>query len=93
LMVRVTVCGDVAPWAIELNPHVTVASGRPLQAKVTGAANVVAPPVAVTTNVDVVASPAGAGAGVVGVLTLKVGGLIVSIYATDVLVASFESPA
>ena len=71
--VTVTVWGDEAPWAIVLKPQVIVASGRPLQAKVTGAANLVAPPVAVTIKVDVVDSPAGADAGVVGVDKLNVG--------------------
>lgn len=48
-----------------------------MQAKVTAAANFVAPPVAVTVKVEVVDSPAGAGAGVVGADKVKVGALIV----------------
>src|SRR5580658_1721311 len=51
-MVRVTVWGPVAPVAIGLAEQVTVASGRPLQAKVTAEANV--PPVGVTLKVEVV---------------------------------------
>lgn len=73
VMVRVTCCGDVAPWAIVLKPQVIVASGRLLHLKVTASAKVVAPPVAVTVKVEEVAIPAGAGAGVEGVVTVKVG--------------------
>src|SRR5208282_1303127 len=66
-MVSVTVCGDEAPPAIELKAHLTVVSGRPLQAKVTGFIN--GEPLAVfTVKVETVDSPAGAAAGVVGVV-------------------------
>lgn len=77
VIVTVTVWGDEAPWAIALKPQVMVVSGRPLQAKVTASANVVAPPVAVTIKVDVVASPASTGTGVVGVDKVNVGALMV----------------
>jgi hypothetical protein len=69
-MVRVTVWGDGAPDPTVLKAHVTVA-GKLLHAKVTGLVNV-APLLAVTTKVEVVVSPAGAGAGVLGwVVKLK----------------------
>jgi hypothetical protein len=78
-MVRVMVCGDEAPAAIcvglKLQVTPMIPEGR-LQAKVTASANVVAPPVAVTIKVEVVDSPASAGAGVVGVDRWKVGALI-----------------
>jgi len=64
--------GDVSPWATELKAQVTVASGRPLQAKVTALANVL-PSAEVTLKVEVADSPAatGEGAGVVGVDRVK----------------------
>jgi hypothetical protein len=71
VMVRVTCCGDEAPWAIELKPQLTVASGKPLQAKVTAAVNAKLPAVA-TLKVEVVVSPAGTDAGGVGVDRVKV---------------------
>lgn len=75
-MVRVTVWGDEAPWAIVLKAQLTVVSGRPLQAKVTASVKVVWPPVAVTVNVEVVACPESAVLGVVGVDKVKVGATI-----------------
>ena len=74
-IVRVTVWGDVAPWATVLKAQLTVVSGRLLQAKVTAAAKVVAPPVAVTVKVDLADCPESAGAGVVGVDKVKVGAI------------------
>src|SRR5713226_7618659 len=71
VMVRVTVWGPVAPAAIAGAEQVIVASGRPLQAKVTLAANVAAPPVGVTVKVEVVDCPESAVAGVVGVVMVK----------------------
>ena len=64
--VTVTACAPVVPAAIcvGLNAQVTVASGKPPQAKVTASTNF--PPTGVRVKVDVVDSPAGAGAGVVG---------------------------
>jgi hypothetical protein len=73
VIVRVTVLGDEAPWAIVLKAQLTVVSGRPLQAKVTASVKVVAPPVAVTVNMDVVACPESAVVGVVGLDKVKVG--------------------
>jgi hypothetical protein len=84
LMVRVTVWGDVAPWAIVLKAQLTVVSRRPLQAKVTAAAKVVAPPVAVTVKVEVVDCPESAVAGVVGVDKVKVGAVTVTITGAEV---------
>src|SRR6202522_1972242 len=71
-MVTVTVVAP-APAAIcvGLKLQLTVASGRPLQAKVTVLTKVVAPPVGVILKVKVVDSPAGAGCGEVGVVKLK----------------------
>jgi hypothetical protein len=68
--VTVTACGDVAPCAIELNEQLTVASGRPLQAKVTGVVNV-DPLLAVTLKVEVVDIPESTVAGVVGADKVK----------------------
>jgi hypothetical protein len=70
LIVTVTACGDVAPCAIELNEQLTVASGRPLQAKVTGVVNV-DPLLAVTLKVEVVDIPESTVAGVVGADKVK----------------------
>jgi hypothetical protein len=70
LMVTVTGCGDVAPWAIELKEQLTVASGRPLQAKVMALVNV-DPLFAVTLKVEVVDSPENTVAGVVGADKVK----------------------
>jgi hypothetical protein len=92
-MVRVTVWTPVAPAAIcvGLKPQLTVASGRPLQAKVTASANV--PPPGVTLKVEVVDSPESTGAGVVGVDRVKVGAVTVTTAETVVEDgASSESP-
>jgi hypothetical protein len=74
VMVTVTVVA-AAPAAIcvGLKAQLTVASGRPLQAKVTASVNV--PPPGVTLKVEVVDSPesTGVGVGVVGVDKVKVG--------------------
>lgn len=66
----VTGCGDVAPCAIELKEQLTVASGKPLQAKVTALVNV-DPLFAVTLKVEVVDSPESTVAGVVGADKVK----------------------
>ena len=70
LIVSVTACGDAAPCAIELKEQVTVASGRLLQAKVTGVVNV-DPLFAVTLKAEVVDSPERTVAGVVGADKVK----------------------
>lgn len=70
LIVSVTGCGEGKPAAIELKEQVTVASGSPLQAKVTALVNVV-PLVAVTLKVEVAVSPESTVAGVVGVDNAK----------------------
>jgi hypothetical protein len=71
-MVTVTCWGDLAPWAIELKPQLTVASGKPLHANVTALTKVV-PLLAVTLKVELVAVPEGTveGLGVVGVDSTK----------------------
>ena len=93
-MVRVTCCTPEAPEAIcvgvKLQP--TVASGRPVHAKVTSAANV-DPLVGVTVKVEVVDAPESTGPGGVGFDKEKVGAVMVSVSAVDVLDPLFASPA
>jgi hypothetical protein len=77
-IVSVTVCTPVVPVAIcvGLKAQLTVASGRPLQAKVIGKVVV---PVGVTVKVVMVDWPAAAGAGAVGVVTVKAGLVTVTV--------------
>jgi hypothetical protein len=84
LMVRVSLVAlEPARIGFVLKLQVTVASGRPLQARVTLAANVAAPPVGVTVKVEVADCPESAVAGVVGVDMLKVGTVTVRDSATE----------
>jgi hypothetical protein len=76
-IVSVTVCGVETPLDIVgLKEQLTVASGRPLQAKVIGKVVV---PVGVTVKVEVVDCPESAGAGVVGVDKAKAGLVTVTV--------------
>lgn len=70
LMVSVTCCGDGAFWEIAVKAQLTVASGSPLQAKVTALAKDKVSAV-VTLKVEVVDCPAGTEAGVEGTDKVK----------------------
>jgi hypothetical protein len=95
VMVRVSVTGLAVPAGIGFSEklQVTVASGRPLQTKLTAAAKVVTPvPVAVTVKVEVVDCPESTVPGLLGFDKVNVGALTTCVTMLDVLPELFESP-